>query len=61
MAGMLTNKKELIIIEDPYAFLNAIRLIVSLITGKWVNFNFIALTAWFKRFKIHVFCISCYF
>ena len=42
MAGMLTNKKELIIIEDPYAFLNAIRLIVSLITGKWVNFNFIA-------------------
>ena len=41
-AGMLAYKKDWKIIDDSYAFLNAIRLIVFLITGKWVNYNFIA-------------------
>ena len=38
MTGMLTYKKEWKIIADPYAFLNAIRLIVFLITEKLVKF-----------------------
>ena len=39
---MLAYKKDWKIIDASYAFFNAIRLKVFLITGKWVNFNFIA-------------------
>ena len=41
---MLAYKKDWNIIDDSYAFLNAILLIVILITGKWIwkNKNFIA-------------------
>ena len=38
-AGTLAYKKDWKIIDDSYAFSNAIRLIVFLITGKLVKFN----------------------